>query len=60
MLGDKIKFVCTYRAKDREKEKPPFRHKKGGDIVWFLDNAYFLGYVEHFGVSFGDDTGTFL
>ena len=60
MLGDKIEFVCKYRKSTKRKENPPFLSQKGGNIEWSLDNAYFLGYFEHFGVSFGDDTGTFL
>ena len=60
MFGDRIGLVCKARDKDYGKENPPFENEKGGNIEWFLDNAYFIRYVKHYGVSFGDNVGTFF
>ncbi len=60
MFGDKTRLVCKARDKDGGKENPPFRDEEGGNIEWFLDNAYFIRYVKHFGVGFGNDVGTFF
>ena len=60
MLGDRIDFVCRYKRNSDKKEKPPFLREEGGYIEWSLDNAYFLGYVEHFGISLRNDIGTFF
>ena len=60
MFGDEIRQVCKACNKNAGKENPPFWDEKGGNIEWFLDNAYFVRYVKHFGVSARDDVGTFF
>lgn len=60
MFDRKTGLVCKARGNYERKEEPPFRNEEGGDIEWFLDNAYFVRYVKHFGVGFGNDIGTFF
>ena len=60
MFGDRIGLVCKARDGAGQKENAPFLSEKGANIEWFLDNAYFLRYVKHFGVSSSNDVGTFF
>ena len=60
MFGREIGPVCKAKEKEAGKENPPFLEEEGGNIEWFLDNAYFVRYVKHFGISPGYDVGTFF